>query len=474
MDDDECYGFASGDDIENDADYDAEYEFADDESFSVEPVRVSPGQSRTFSRRGSVPRDISKRRKSDDPEEIDTSVALGDHFQTRTARGDVVYYEVLMPQQVVAKMDKIIGRAREVMEEVPPSTIRLMLGQLKWDTERLLTRYYENPEKLFTDLRVGTVKPRALSVNRVIACDICLLDTKSTDLKAADCGHYFCADCWSSYLTVKILGDISASRMECPSNKCKTYLDDAFVMSLLSADSVRLRYQYCMTSSFVDFHPCMRRCPGTDCLRVACVQERSWIPICCEPCDLTFCFLCGNEWHDPIKCDWLKKWQKKCMDDSETCNWLSVNTKDCPECKSAIEKNGGCNHMTCRKCRHEFCWICFAKWPHPGGMSCNSYKNSENEGPRKALERYLFFFKRFDNHEKSVKLERKLKEKLATSMESFRMRYTCGWIELQFLVKAVDVLKRCRQTLMYTYAFAYYLKEGNEKDFAASLSGELI
>ena len=36
-----------------------------------------------------------------------------------------------------------------------------------------------------------------------------------------------------------------------------------------------------------------------------------------------------------------------------------------------------------------------------------------------------------------------------------------SWIEAQFMKKAVDVLCQCRQTLMYSYAFAYYLKKNN-------------
>lgn len=35
------------------------------------------------------------------------------------------------------------------------------------------------------------------------------------------------------------------------------------------------------------------------------------------------------------------------------------------------------------------------------------------------------------------------------------------WIECDFLTKAVAALNKCRRTLMYTYAFAYYLKSNN-------------
>lgn len=39
-----------------------------------------------------------------------------------------------------------------------------------------------------------------------------------------------------------------------------------------------------------------------------------------------------------------------------------------------------------------------------------------------------------------------------------------SWIEVQFLRKAVDVLSECRRTLMYTYAFAFYLQKDNQSE----------
>jgi hypothetical protein len=50
------------------------------------------------------------------------------------------------------------------------------------------------------------------------------------------------------------------------------------------------------------------------------------------------------------------------VDDVENALWMAANTKRCPRCTSPIEKDEGCNHMSCRKCRHEFCWICMQDW----------------------------------------------------------------------------------------------------------------
>ena len=49
------------------------------------------------------------------------------------------------------------------------------------------------------------------------------------------------------------------------------------------------------------------------------------------------------------------------QDDSATSTWLVQFTKDCPKCKVAINKDGGCNHMHCKQCDHHFCWVCLGK-----------------------------------------------------------------------------------------------------------------
>lgn len=76
----------------------------------------------------------------------------------------------------------------------------------------------------------------------------------------------------------------------------------------------------------------MRWCSAPDCnyaVKVGTVEAR---PIKCK-CGHVFCFACSENWHDPVRCHLIKKWIKKCDDDSETSNWISANTKECPKCQ---------------------------------------------------------------------------------------------------------------------------------------------
>ncbi|KAH0439626.1 ring finger domain-containing protein [Colletotrichum camelliae] len=52
---------------------------------------------------------------------------------------------------------------------------------------------------------------------------------------------------------------------------------------------------------------------------------------------------------------------------------VSRTTKPCPGCGWAIEKNAGCSHMTCIKCRFQFCWGCYTVWQRGHNVRCRGY-----------------------------------------------------------------------------------------------------
>ncbi|KFO99521.1 E3 ubiquitin-protein ligase ARIH1, partial [Calypte anna] len=237
---------------------------------------------------------------------------------------------------------------------------------------------------------------------------------------------------------------------------------------LITDSKVKLKYQHLITNSFVECNRLLKWCPAPDCHHVVKVQYPDAKPVRCK-CGRQFCFNCGENWHDPVKCKWLKKWIKKCDDDSETSNWIAANTKECPKCHVTIEKDGGCNHMVCRNqnCKAEFCWVCLGPWePHGSAWyNCNCYNEDDardvQERSRAALQRYLFYCNRYMNHMQSLRFEHKLYSQVKQKMEEMQ-QHNMSWIKVQFLKKAVDVLCQCRATLMYTYVFAFYLKKNNQ------------
>ena len=73
-------------------------------------------------------------------------------------------------------------------------------------------------------------------------------------------------------------------------------------------------------------------------------------------CNKRYCCKCGNDDHG----------NRPCPPSAETMQWLDKNSKECPNCKNRIEKNGGCDHMTCKAsaggCGHEFWWTCLCPY----------------------------------------------------------------------------------------------------------------
>lgn len=219
----------------------------------------------------------------------------------------------------------------------------------------------------------------------------------------------------------------------------------------------------------------LKWCPAPDCgFAIECgVKRRELdriVPTVACLCRHRFCFGCALNDHQPAPCSLVKQWIKKCEDDSETANWISANTKECPKCASTIEKNGGCNHMTCRKCKHEFCWMCMGLWSEHGTSWYNCNRFEEKSGTdgrdaqaksRQSLERYLHYYNRYANHEQSAKLDKDLYIKTERKMMSLQTASGMSWIEVQFLETASQALQQCRQTLKWTYAFAYYLQRNN-------------
>ncbi len=83
---------------------------------------------------------------------------------------------------------------------------------------------------------------------------------------------------------------------------------------------------------------------------------------------------------------------------------LCLQCPNSPKCSVPIEKNGGCNHMQCYNCKHEFCWMCLGDWESHGSefSECSRYKANpsiahKSDEAREALNKYRHYFGRVRN-----------------------------------------------------------------------------
>ena len=381
---------------------------------------------------------------------------------------------------------------------VTPGSAALLLRSFRWNQEDLLTRYMEDPDAV--SRAAGVVPPSAAGSGHALSsakpgggapaeCAICREELRAARMRvsALHCGHAFCDGCWSRYLELKVADGDTAIR--CPGDGCALRVPEETVVRLCSPD-VAARYKFFMRKSFVEDSRSAVWCPVAGC-SLAVDTGGAGGGASCGGVFLTcsaghaFCALCNGEAHAPASCETVKAWLKKCDDDSETFNWLSVNTQDCPNCKSTIEKNGGCNHMTCKKCKAEFCWVCLGEWSkHTDFYSCNKFdpeaakaKDANKASSRAALDRYIFHFHRYINHDASAKKEGATRARAEAKMRALQEAAPAaarGWGDVAFVQAGAEEAIRCRSLLKWTYVLAFSLTDGSpEKELFCFLQQDL-
>ncbi|KAM4064602.1 IBR domain, a half RING-finger domain-containing protein [Hirsutella rhossiliensis] len=412
----------------------------------------------------------------EDFEEPDPDFGLSSKDLERTRRqAHVIPFKVFQPADIQRQQDDMINEVNMILD-MRKEDAAILLRYFRWNKERLLEDYMDRPDQVLEAAGLSNNSSALPKLEAIpgFMCDICCEDDQGLQSFAMKCGHRYCVDCYRHYLTQKIRGEGEAARIQCPSDGCGRILDTRSLDLLVTADLTD-RYRDLLNRTYVEDKDVFKWCPAPDCPNVIeCGVKRKdlekIVPTVECRCGYRFCFGCPNPDHQPAPCDLVKKWLKKCADDSETANWISANTKECPKCSSTIEKNGGCNHMTCRKCKYEFCWMCMGLWSEHGTSwyNCNRYEEKSGSEARDAqaksrtsLERYLHYYNRYANHEQSAKLDRDIAQKTEKKMVQLQTTSGMSWIEVQYLNSASQALQTCRQTLKWTYAFAFYLAKNN-------------
>lgn len=161
------------------------------------------------------------------------------------------------------------------------------------------------------------------------------------------CGHGACQSCWSTWAACQ-LPRCEIERHDtarCFASQCRERVAVPLALQLdrcsedLRAFGSREEVKQRRRLRNNPIYPAHLQvdCPSPDCWGLGYLGFET-----------VMCFVCERQWSPedggaPLTTD---------LDIEEV---MGVKVKKCPKCSEYIEKNGGCDHMTCR-CGHEFWW----------------------------------------------------------------------------------------------------------------------
>lgn len=227
------------------------------------------------------------------------------------------------------------------------------------DTEHLEALVIEYEDRDFIKDNFRTIQSRYsqrfdqdyIEVNE-LNCGICF-ETNEFLWSLPCCQiHFFCQNCIKQYLETKI-SNSKVLKISCPGEKCPGLFSYEDISPFLSSEYIAKYEKFGKKQQLIS-DPSIKFCIVPDCEGII-KGSREFPHIKCPECNYDMCFLCGKAWHELKTCDDIQKLEYEIWAQDK-------DVKDCPNCKYKIEKNKGCDHMTCVICNYEFCWICLDVW----------------------------------------------------------------------------------------------------------------
>eukprot|EP01122_Echinamoeba_exundans_P000138 TRINITY_DN1011_c0_g2_i1.p1 TRINITY_DN1011_c0_g2~~TRINITY_DN1011_c0_g2_i1.p1 ORF type:complete len:1173 (+),score=283.58 TRINITY_DN1011_c0_g2_i1:59-3577(+) len=399
-------------------------------------------------------------------------------------------FKILSTEDILSQREASIARTYSAMSRTAPSlalaAVRVLLRAFGWDEDTLIARWNstatapEEREKILAE--AGILKHQAFLVGndtdqreQVLGrgnweCPGCFEDFSSTeDAVTLPCGHFYCKDCMKNYLKIQIAeGSASAAltgreALNCPGHKCKFYIDSITLAALVDAE-LYSRYIAYVTNAYVEKNKNVSWCPsGRGCEYAISADTATTRMVGCK-CGYVFCFSCKFEAHWPAACDEMKWFRDtnptaREMDvheeEQKSMQWIMGHTQDCPKCRVNIQKNGGCNHMSCWSCNHNFCWVCLADWSG-SHYSCTALrKRSTTTGTEELVfqaDVKLGFRSIFHINSHSKTSDQNLKMRLLKEIASLRKtnRVASHIAVCEAILKAMEYLFLCRHVILTT------------------------
>lgn len=189
----------------------------------------------------------------------------------------------------------------------------------------------------------------AASSQNTFVCPICYEPKSEYETYRLPCGHTFCKACLTHVIDAAI-NERAIAQLKCPNENCNRPLNRDDVKNIMRDPAKLETFDDIQTQEWLVRHPNARHCPTPDCPYAFLADKRCPQTIRCPSCSHEYCSHCLLHHPVDMTCQHARNTLDRASED-----WKHANTKLCPQCGAAIQKNGGCPLMTCR-CGQEFQW----------------------------------------------------------------------------------------------------------------------
>ncbi|CAN1859964.1 E3 ubiquitin-protein ligase RNF14 [Linum perenne] len=208
-------------------------------------------------------------------------------------------------------------------------------------------------------------------LNNLQECCICFSEQAG---RVLPCPYFGCRGCMKSYSSIHV-SEGTVYKLKCPEAKCEGIIPPSILKQLLG-DKEYDRYESLMLQKTLECMSDVVCCPRCE---MICIEDEQNFAQC-PSCFYSFCSLCRDKRHvgEPCLTPELKMHilqeqnrlnssqineKQKLVEMNKINEFLNEkaiarDSKQCPICRMAISRTGGCNKMVCAHCGNFFCYAC--------------------------------------------------------------------------------------------------------------------
>jgi len=197
------------------------------------------------------------------------------------------------------------------------------------------------------------------------------------------CGCVWCADCMKIYVKQQIETNLAISLSCGDTSHGDTTLDIALAYAIAALTPAQRNHYNAKMDEHQYKRPdsLMSVCPQGKCKCFIFRDDTSSDRVECGACHKFMCWkckkeykgkqdkMCGNDGCDPVAYItlFMAEATVKTID-----NIKVTNTRICPnkQCNAVNVHDHACRHMTCNRCKHQYCHICLENWSGHNYSAC--------------------------------------------------------------------------------------------------------